>query len=226
MRFHALCALSCLTLMRLHTLCSAFFVWDILRDFHAFCGPLRAFFMRFHAFGCMIFEWDFLMRVHAFCYISCLWDFMLFGPLRDFLMRFRFFLPWWDFLMRFYAFCCSIFVQDIPMRFHAFWGRFELCVWDFMLVRPFLAAGFSFWSCDVRTVERRMWEIECTRWFIGRCVVLCASWVIRWRGMNVRVVWKLYDSCHQHALHQVDTYILVIQGGWFTRGFGLVEWCM
>jgi hypothetical protein len=66
-------------------------------------------------------------------------------------------------------------------------------------------------------------EIECTRWFIGRCVVLCVQvgWFVG--GGNeckscgggldqVRVcwetegfLWKLSDSCHQKALHEVDT---------------------
>jgi hypothetical protein len=54
---------------------------------------------------------------------------------------------------------------------------------------------------------------------------VCTSWVVRWRGTNVswvvvvvgasasglgdrRVLCvKLSDSCHQHTLHQVDTYV-------------------
>jgi hypothetical protein len=62
---------------------------------------------------------------------------------------------------------------------------------------------------------------------------VCASRVVRWRGKWVQVrvrweteglVWKLSDSCHQHAWHQVDTCVfegdvtwpehaLVMQGG-------------
>ena len=32
-----------------------------------------------------------------------------------------------------------------------------------------------------------MREMECTGWFIGRCVVLCVHvwWFVGWRGMNV-----------------------------------------
>jgi surface protein len=79
----------------------------------------------------------------------------------------------------------------------------------------------------------------------GRLV--CANWVVRWREMNVswvvvsvqvRVRWEIKgcvwsDSCHQHALHQVDTYVW----GWrsvtwtcscdsrrFTQGFWLEKW--
>jgi hypothetical protein len=51
--------------------------------------------------------------------------------------------------------------------------------------------------------------------------VVRASWEARWWEMKesfVKVVgssasateglmWKLSDSCHQHALHQVDTYV-------------------
>jgi hypothetical protein len=51
------------------------------------------------------------------------------------------------------------------------------------------------------------------------CLV-CASWLVRWRGVNVVVVGAsgsalgdrkgLCERClirHQHALHQVDTYV-------------------
>jgi hypothetical protein len=42
---------------------------------------------------------------------------------------------------------------------------------------------------------------------------------VRWETEGF--VWKLSDSCHQHACHEVDTYVLVIQGGCSLGGFGL-----
>jgi hypothetical protein len=67
--------------------------------------------------------------------------------------------------------------------------------------------------------------MECTRCFIGRCVVLCVQveWFVgggnecklggggevqvRVRWEKEGFVWKLSDSCHRNALHQVDTYV-------------------
>ncbi len=56
----------------------------------------------------------------------------------------------------------------------------------------FLASEFFFlmlWCKDGGEVDvERCGEIEWTRWFIARCVELCASWVGRWRGVNVSCV--------------------------------------
>ncbi len=221
-----------------------------------------------------------LMKCHdIFIYeISCFWVVMRFPYefvcvlLHAFPMRFPheiscFFEPLWDVLVRLYAFCCTIFVRDILMRVHAFLGRYELCVWDFVLfclavVRRldemswFSAAEFSCWWCDVRTVESWMlkdaedWVYTMVYWTLRGFV--CASWVVRLVGkecklgggqVQVRVrweaegfVWKLFDSCHQHALHQKSIrmfedvvtwpeHAFVMQGG-SLGGLKLVGWCV
>ncbi len=127
-------------------------------------------------------------------YELCVWDFMLVWP-------------FWDFLMRFHAFWLPKFLFDGVM-----WGRW---------LPKFLFDGVM-WG-RWRGGCWRMREIEWTRW---RCVVVCVcklggslagemnvGWVVVWL-VKVRVrwetegfVWKLSDSCHQHALHQVDTYV-------------------
>jgi hypothetical protein len=129
--------------------------------------------MKFVPFCCILVRWDFLMRFHAF------W-------------------PLWDVLVRFYALCCTFFIRDILMRFHALSGRYELCVWDLVLVWPlcdflmrFRAFGCRvfFWWCDVRTVERWMmkdagdWVYTTVYWTLRGFV--CASWVVRWWDMKV-----------------------------------------
>jgi hypothetical protein len=64
-------------------------------------------------------------------------------------------------------------------------------------------------------IECSGWSGEC-RWMNGRCVVSCLrgmnlSWVVVGKSMSAlgdrRVLWKLSDSCDQHSLHQVDTYV-------------------
>ncbi len=116
MRFHY--AILCDFLVRLRAFCCIIFLRDFLKRFHAFL-PL----------------WDVLMKFVAFCCILSgeifLWDFMFLG-------RYV-----WDVLVRFYAFWRTIFVRDILMRVHAYLGRYELYVWDFMLVWPY----FMFFGC-------------------------------------------------------------------------------
>ena len=164
--------------------------------------------------------WDVLVKLVALCCILSWWDLVLFG---------RSEVSLWACLLC----CCTIFVRDIVMRCHVFGDRYELCVWYF---HALLASELCFWWCDVRTVERWMLKDAgdgvYTRWFLGRCVVLCVQVGrgVRWRGGGMNVswvvvvrckckckcecvgrqkgsVWKLSDSCHQHALHQVDTYV-------------------
>ncbi len=130
-------------------------------------------------------------------------------------------------LMRFHAFWCTTSVRDILLRCHAFWGRYELCVSDFML---FGCYEMSWW--DFMLFGRRFcfWCREiCTRWLIGLCVVLCVKvgwfvsggWkIILWwwfgesasalgdRRVCVEVVWF---ACQKHAI------VIVYLGGWVGR---------
>ncbi len=60
-----------------------------------------------------------------------------------------------------------------------------------------------------------MREIECTRWFIGRCVVFGVQVVVLWWLVQVRVrwdtegfVWKLSASCvtSMHAIQSIRLF--------------------
>jgi hypothetical protein len=104
---------------------------------------------------------------------------------------------------------------------------------------------FSFWWCDVRTVERWMlrnagdWVYMMVYWRLRGFV--CVSWVVRWRGKWSKFCgggWckcecvrrqkglcgSSLDSCSQHALFG-EAHAIVIGG--FSRGLGLVVmmWC-
>ncbi len=166
-------------------------------------------------------------------------------------MTFAFFSSSPIFLCHFLRIAFLIFVSEFLLKilffllhnFHAFGGRYELCVWDFMLVWPwceFLMRFLAFWEpnfwwCDERTVERwvlkDMRRIECTHWFIARCVdvarVLCVQvgWLMTgdesqfcgacWCECECECVMKQNGLCwsclvrviSMHALHQVDTYV-------------------
>ncbi len=82
----------------------------------------------------------------------------------------------------------------------------------------FLPAEFSFWWCDVRSAERWMlndvgdWVYTMVYWTLRGFV--CASWVVRWRGMNiscanalgdrrvyVEVVWFVSPACMTSSRH-------------------------
>ncbi len=119
--------------------------------------------------------------------------------------------------------------HEISLLISSFLGRYELCVREFVLAWPLwdvLMRFHAFWL-----PHWRMRVIECTRWFIGRCVVVCVSWVIRLRGMNVSwvvvgeygsalgegFVQNLSDSCHQHDVTWHE-HALVIQ--WGSLGVG------
>ncbi len=154
-------------------LCAAqtFCVWDFLTGFVAFGGPCEVSLCDFMVFSCMIFVFNFilfgcykisLMRVHAFWYTIILWDFMHFGPLRDFLI-------WgvmlsgpdeisWDFLILFHAFlspneislwdfyalCCILFWLPCQIDFLS-WKIFW---WDFIFfwqLKDFLMRCRAFW---------------------------------------------------------------------------------
>ncbi len=63
--------------------------------------------------------------------------------------------------------------------------------------------AMSWWDDMLFGVMRGRWtgacwmrrEIQCTRWFVGRCVVLgCASWVVIWRGKWMYVGWWWLDA--------------------------------
>ncbi len=105
-------------------------------DFMFFCR-CKICFRESMLFSCIIFVWDFFIRVRAFCYIVViLRDFMLFRPLRDFLMSFHVFWPLLDF-MRFSYECPCFFLT--PMRFPyeiscflAAWFSYATSFWDFV----------------------------------------------------------------------------------------------
>ncbi len=114
-------------------------------------------------FCCILFWWDFLTRFHALLAVMrCpLWEFM--SLVHNFCTRY----PWWHFML--------------------FWGLYELCVWDFMLVWPwcdFLMRFHAFWLPNIffDGVIEGQWrggcwrmreiEIECTRSYVwGWCNV-------------------------------------------------------
>ena len=75
--------------------------------------------MRCDVFRCMISWWDLLMRVHAFCYIICLWDVMHLSSYEIALWEFMLFVPQWDIVMRFVGFRIFIFISDFLLRLYA-----------------------------------------------------------------------------------------------------------
>ena len=84
-------------------------------------------------FGChKISLWE---RVDAFCYKLMIWwwDVMLFGPLRDFLMRCHACWPWWD-------------VMRCPHDSSCFWTPNEISFWDLMLFVAYFSEETSLWD--------------------------------------------------------------------------------
>ncbi len=108
-------------------------------------------------------------------YEMSLWDFKLFAAQlpRE--------ISWWEFMLlgvvTSYEYQISCFVAVM------------ICLDE---ISCFLAADFSFWWCDVRTVDRWMlkdaddWVYTTVYWTLHGFV--CASWAVRWRGMNVSFV--------------------------------------
>ncbi len=182
---------------------------------YAFCCIffLRDFLMRFCAFLPL---WDVLV---AFCCIPSLWDSVLFGR--------------YEVLVRFYALCCIIFVRDIVIRFLAFLDRYELCVWDFMLVwslrdvmMRFYASWlpiFLFWWCDVRTVERHMLKDAGGRvyklggWMAGKECKFCGGGWCKCEsvGKHQGLYGMYYIQANHIFLHDVTwrEHALVSKGG-------------
>jgi hypothetical protein len=152
--------------------------------------------------------------------------------LHNFLKRFHSFLPFWDVLLKFVAFCCILFWRDFLMRFHAF-----LAVMRFLdEISCFLAAEFSFWWCDVRTVEADVEGCGSLSEHDGLLdvVLFCVCKLggsLAWDECKLGGGWwkcecvgRQKKLCQQHALHQVDTWpehALVMQGG--SLG-GLGQW--
>ncbi len=169
---------------------SAFFIchceislWDFLRFASNFLSQISL-------WDCMLFaalvSYEFCFREVVLSLEGSVWNLSRFAD--TFLMRYPYeiscFLAVMRRLCEISCFCCTIFARGILMRLHAFLGRHELCVSDFMLfgvitcldeISWFLAAEFSFWRCDVRAVKwwmlKDMREIECTQWCIARCVI-------------------------------------------------------
>ena len=113
------------------------------------------------------------MRVHAFCYITCLWEFMLFGALLDLLMRFHAFSPLLDFRRFLYEFSCFMRFRRDFMRFSCDISCFLRASWEF-LVR-FVAVCCIVFSWDF-LMRLHAYCSAIFIWdFVGRCVVLCVQ---------------------------------------------------
>ena len=169
---------------------SCFLLHSLLILFHTFVVATRVPYefscflalMRFHE----ISEWVFMLL------ISCFLAVMRFPcAIRCFLLH--------NFRMRYRDENSCLFgpLRALRMRLHACLGRYEMS-----------------WWCDVRTVERWVlmdagdWVLR-TRWFLGRCVVLCVQvgWFVgggneckfcgggRWKCECVGIQKGLCGSC-------------------------------
>ncbi len=88
---------------------------------------------------------------------------------------------------------------DVLVRIYAFLGRYELCVWAFVLVRSLWdvlirihAFGFRILFLNGMVWGRlrgECWRLSVHDGLLDVACFLCASWVVRWRGgINVILV--------------------------------------
>jgi hypothetical protein len=128
------------------------------------------------------------------------------------LMRFRAFWPLWGVLLRVYSFWCTI-------RFFMLCGRYEISCFFAVMRFPyeiscFWLPNFSFWWCDVRTVERWVFKDVGDCMYIGRCVVLSVQvgWFVGGGWMGTWVVVGASASVSVSALGNRRVCVEVV---WF-----------
>ena len=147
--------------MRSHAFCCRIALRDLPKRFLAFLS-LRDVLMKFVMFCYIIFGWDILMRRNSF------W-------------------PLWDVLVRLYSFCCTLSVRDISWRdVMIFWAVASFAYEISQCL--FVCYAISWWDCMLFGCrifflmvlckdggEMDVGRLGCTRWFIGRCMVLCVQ---------------------------------------------------